>query len=281
MSSITVDGIELVALLDGAQDLAGPIDESFPSVPSAEWARIHSVHPELVSARGSWRLHDRCTLLRALGRTILVDTGVGHLVAPEWFGATSQLSDELAAVNVQPSDIDTVVITHVHDDHIGGTVTAAREPAFPNARHLVHGADLDWQRDWAVREEEDRVIYETLLLPLEHAGLLEAVKGDIEIAEGIRLRHAPGHTPGHQMVEVGGAGGRALISGDAFNHPVQISEPSWYGNSDDDPDMATSVRRALLDEIAGGDVLMAPSHFAEPFGRVEPGPDGRPHWVPA
>jgi glyoxylase-like metal-dependent hydrolase (beta-lactamase superfamily II) len=202
-------------------------------------------------------------------------------VAPEWFGATSQLAAELAAVGIRPSDIDLVVITHVHDDHMGGTVTAARELAFPNARHLVHRADLEWQRGWAERDDEERLIYDTLLLPLEEAGLLVAVDGDSEIAEGIRLRHAPGHTPGHQMVQVGGAGGRALISGDAFNHPLQISEPGWHGSSDDDPGLASSTRRALLDEIAGGHVLLAPSHFAEAFGRVEPDNDGRPHWVPA
>lgn len=277
--SVHVDDIEIVSILDGAEDLTDPIEENYPSVPAEAWPDVRSTHPEVVSATGTWRLHVRCTLIRLPGRTILVDTGVGHLVAPAWFGASGKLAGGLGAAGVQPEEIDTVVITHVHDDHIGGTVTGAGAPAFPNARFVLQRADLEWQRSFADVDEDDRVIYATLLGPLEDAGMIDVVDGDTELAPNVHLRLAPGHTPGHQMVAVSGRDSGLLVSGDLFNHPMQIAHPEWFGRSDDDPEMANAARRALVQELAGiATTMVAPSHFAQAFGRIERGGGGS-RWI--
>lgn len=228
MNPYRVDDIEVVSILDGAEDLTDPIEENYPSVPAEAWPDVRSTHPEVVLAAGTWRLYVRCTLIRLPGRTILVDTGVGHLVAPAWFGATGKLADGLGAAGVQREGVDTVVITHVHDDHIGGTVTGAGAPAFPNARFVLQRADLEWQRSFAQVDEEDRVIYDTLLRPLEDAGMIHVVDGDAELGPNVRLRHAPGHTPGHQMVAVAGRESGLLVSGDLFNHPMQVAHPGLH-----------------------------------------------------
>jgi glyoxylase-like metal-dependent hydrolase (beta-lactamase superfamily II) len=278
--SVRVDDIEIVSILDGAEDLSDPIAENYPSVPVEAWPDVRSTHPEVVSAAGAWRLYVRCTLIRLPERTILVDTGVGHLVAPAWFGATAKLADGLGAAGVQPEDVDIVVITHVHDDHIGGTVTGAGAPAFPNARFVLQRADLEWERSFAEVDEEDRVIFDTLLGPLEDAGMIDVVDGDADLAPNVALRHAPGHTPGHQMVAVAGRDGGLLVSGDVFNHPMQIAHPEWFGRSDDDPEMANAARRSLVEELAGSKAtIVAPSHFAQAFGRIERSGDGS-RWIP-
>ena len=97
-------------------------------------------------------------------------------------------------------DVDTVVITHVHRrshrDGPGG------ETVFPAARYIVQRADLEAQWAWAEEDAEDAAIADALLLPLEEAGSLQVVEGDAELAPGVRVRLAPGHTPGHQVVEL-------------------------------------------------------------------------------
>lgn len=278
---IRVGPIELVSLLDGDETLGDPLEGSFPGVPAEAWASIKRDQPQLVGTTGAWRLRVRCTLLRAGGRTILVDTGVGPASAPAaaWFPTPGRLTAELAAAGVRPDEVDTVVLSHVHDDHTSGA-TAGSDPAFPNARHLLQAADLATLRADARAEEEDRVIYESSIRPLEVAGLLDTVEGDAEIAAGIRVRHAPGHTPGHQIVEVAAEGERLVISADAFNLPAQMSEPDWYSGTDRDPALANATRRSLLDELGGTDAIVAPSHFAEPFGRVATRADGGTAWEP-
>ena len=277
--SFRIGDVELTPLLDGAQDLGGPIQESFPSVPKDAWPGINAEHPGLVSAAGTWRLHVRCTLVRLPGRTILVDSGVGFVLSPSWFGAPGRLLEELSVIAVDPSEIDTVVVTHVHDDHIRGTVTAERRIAFPNARFVIQRADLEWEREWAEREEEDRVLFDALLRPLEEAGALELVDGDHSLTAGVRLRRLPGHTPGHQIVEIEAEGRRVVISADTFNHPAQIGSPDWFANSDDDHDRANASRRTLLAEVADTGAIVAPSHFLAPFGRIITGADGRSTWA--
>jgi len=277
--AIRIGAVELTPLLDGAQDLGGPIEESFPSVPKEAWPGINAEHPRLLSAAGTWRLHVRCTLVRLPGRTILVDTGVGFVFSPSWFGASGRLLEELSAIGVAPAEIDTVVVTHVHDDHIGGTVTADRQIAFPGARHVIQRADFEWEREWAEREEEDRVLFDALLRPLEEAAAIELVEGDRTLAAGVRLRHLPGHTPGHQIVDIEADGRRVVIAGDTFNHPAQIGSPDWFAGSDDNPEQANASRRTLLADVADIDAILAPSHFAVPFGRIETGADGRTVWA--
>lgn len=279
-ASLFVDDVEVVSLLDGVEDLDGPSGESFPAVPPEAWPGIREAWPELMSARGTWRLHVRCVLIRSPQRLVLVDTGVGHLLSPAWFGSTGRVVERLASVGVAPQDVQMVVITHAHDDHYGGTMTEAHEPTFPNASYVMQGADLEWQRHYAETEEEDRVLWDTLLKPLVDAGAMQPVDGEAEVAPNVLLRPAPGHTPGHQVVVVRGQHMDLLASADTFNHPMQIGHPEWNGGSDDDPETATATRRSILASLAGRRTVLAPAHFGTGFGEIEQGPDGA-LWRPA
>jgi glyoxylase-like metal-dependent hydrolase (beta-lactamase superfamily II) len=168
----------------------------------------------------------------------------------------------------------------VHDDHVGGTVTAQGDPAFPNARYLINRIDLEWQEELAQKFDEDRAIWDRLLAPLTSRGVLQAVDGDHAVARGVRTRHLPGHTPGHQVVQVGDGGGSLLLSGDAINHPAQLQQPELASGPDNDPETASLVRRRLIAELVDSDRVLAPAHFAEPFGRLVSDRPGRNSWLP-
>lgn len=279
---VTIGNVRVAALLDGDQEL-NHIAEAFPGAPAGELLGYRERYPGVFGVGDGWRLRVHVWLIWHPGSLILFDTGVGPPGAPasEWFAAGGRLMTELGGAGAAPGDVDTVVISHVHDDHIGGTVTAGGEPAFPSARYVIQRADWDWQQKWAGEEEEDKVIWETLLVPLEHAAVVDLIDGDRELADGVQLHHAPGHTPGHQVIRIASGDRRLLLSADAFNHPAQLARPDWHASSDDEPVRALETRRALLTELeANPGTIVGPAHFAEPFGLVVPGTDGLPGWEP-
>jgi len=152
-------------------------------------------------------------------------------------------------------------------DHIGGTVvfpvSGEPVPAFPNARYILQRADRDWQFQLAESDEEDRVIADLLLKPLEQADVVDLIDGDHRLADGIELHHAPGHTPGHQVVRLRSGSARALLSADAFNHPIQLDHPEWPSGPDASHEGAETARRALLAEHGPeSNTIGAPPPFA-------------------
>jgi glyoxylase-like metal-dependent hydrolase (beta-lactamase superfamily II) len=284
LTTVRIGGIEVVSLLDGIEDLDDPdILDPWHGPSDPAWEPSRTLYPAVFAADGGWRLHVRATLLRAHGRTILVDTGVGGPTSPamSWYPAPGRLLGSLAETGTSAHDVDVVVLTHVHDDHIGGTVTDQGEPAFQNARYLLNRIDLAWQAGLAQKFDEDRAIWDRLLVPLTSRGVLQAIDDGHEITQGVRARHLPGHTPGHQVVQVSDGGASLLLSGDAINHPAQLRQPELARGPDDDPETAARARRGLIAELVDSDRLLAPAHFAEPFGRlVSDGTAGRISWQP-
>lgn len=176
-----------------------------------------------------------------------------------------------------------MALTHVHDDHIGGTVADDGSPRFPRARYLIQRSDLEWQRRLAAedrRGEGDRPIRQRLLAPLEEAGVLETLDGDHRLDHRLLLRRAPGHTPGHQILEIADGPDRLVVTADAFNHPSQLSYPQWPSGPDADDREAERTRRALIAELLDRPAtILAPTHFDRAFGRLEQGPSGL-RWTP-
>ncbi|MBA3764446.1 MAG: MBL fold metallo-hydrolase [Actinobacteria bacterium] len=269
---LLVGSTEVFALLDGVEDYL-PMTTAFPDADADELLSYRREHPGLYGPLETWRLVVRAWILRSAGRVMLVDTGVGSAVAPAWFGASGELMVRLEEVGVDSREIETVVLTHIHDDHIGGLVDADGSLRFQNARHLLQRADRDRAHRSAAADdatESDRSIVDVLLGPLESSGRLDLVDGDRSLDQHIRLRHLPGHTPGHQVVEVDGGTTHLVIAGDTFNHPAQLTHPDWTNAADDDPALAAASRRALLAELTERpSTIIAAAHFVEAFGTVE------------
>jgi glyoxylase-like metal-dependent hydrolase (beta-lactamase superfamily II) len=277
----TIGSIDVTAIVDADLEL-DPIADAFPDILAEALLADDEVAASVRTANGNWRLRVRAWLLRHPAGSLLVDTGIGGPASPTqaWVPEPGTLIEQLGELGEPAGDIGTVVITHVHDDHIGGLLDGSGEPAFPNARHVVQRADLEWQRALGRESDEEHAIW-NLLAALETHQMLEVIQGDLAVADGIELHHLPGHTPGHQVVRIDGGGARLTISADTWNHPLQLEHPEWPSGPDDDHAGATEARRALRAELGEHPgTLVAPTHFAEPFVTLDER-NGAPVWLPA
>ncbi|WP_214410077.1 MBL fold metallo-hydrolase [Sphaerisporangium fuscum] len=250
----SVDGVEVIPLRDAVGPMGGELKQAPSEILTGgspgDWAGL---------SPDEWVLHFRCYLLRGrTGRTVLVDTGVGATDSPAstWAPVPGTLLGELARVGVAPGDVDTVVLTHLHSDHAGGAVVDG-VPAFPNARHVIQRAEVEW-----VGSGGPNPILERVLRPL--TGMVDAVDGEAEVIPGVRAILAPGHTPGHQVVEIG----RLTLTGDLVLHPVQLANPAIRYAHDEDPDRAAATRQALLRRLRAEGGLIGTAHFPEPFTEI-------------
>jgi glyoxylase-like metal-dependent hydrolase (beta-lactamase superfamily II) len=265
--SIRIGSVDIAALCDGVVLASRPASESFPGVRHDVLAETRERYPEVFHI-DRWRLHVHAFLLRAAGRTILVDAGVGPESVPAfaWSHTRGALPEELAALDVAPPDVDTVVITHVHDDHLGWTVAErSAEPMFPNARYLIHRAD--WDLMATTEDEEDRAIFDAVLAPIDRAGALQLTEAGLRLTPQLGVVHAPGHTPGHQILLVDDGNEAAIVAGDLVNHPAQLLQPGLNGNSDGDGALAAATRAAFLERIDREERVVAAAHMPEGLGR--------------
>jgi glyoxylase-like metal-dependent hydrolase (beta-lactamase superfamily II) len=144
--SLTVGTVQVTAVCDVTGDFPAPLGRAFPMVAPAAWPRWRRCHPEAFGGSDRWRLRDWCFVVRARDRVVLVDTGVGDAGTPgaDWIGTPGRLPEELAAAGVEPDEIDLVVLTHLHLDHIGWNLAWDGDrprPRFGRARYLVQRAD--------------------------------------------------------------------------------------------------------------------------------------------
>jgi glyoxylase-like metal-dependent hydrolase (beta-lactamase superfamily II) len=260
---------EIIALEDGAGAFFQPRSAAFPEATAAHWQRADQLDPGAVSPDGQWLLRFRCFAVRPdSGRVVLVDAGIGPADAPaaSWAPVPGRLPDELVTAGIEPGDVDTVVLTHLHTDHVGWAVTgAARAPYFPNAGYLLQRAEVD-----AVDALNPR-LRERLIDPLRDADQLRIAAGGVRLAPGLRVLATPGHTPGHQSVLLESAAETVLLTGDLLVHAVQLVAPDLPYAHEVDPATARESRVTLLGDLAAGpSALLATPHLSEPFVRLPP-----------
>jgi glyoxylase-like metal-dependent hydrolase (beta-lactamase superfamily II) len=279
---IAVGNVRVLPVLDATVDYPWPLAELFPGVPDDAWEPFRTRYPEAFGAPTVWRSCYRCFLLRSHGRTVLLDTGMGPVGSPlaGVFGTEGRLVARLEAAGVAREDVEIVILSHLHPDHVGGNFQAPRELTFPNARHLVPAADWDAFHRPEVQEHFPFPYVEQAISPLESLGVLELVDGAHDVTDELRLLPAPGHTPGHCSLLVASEGEEALLVVDALLHPAQVTEPDWSSMFDMDPEQDRLTRHRLLERLEAQETLFAASHFPEPaFGRITRS-DGRRYWEP-
>ncbi|MDP9340731.1 MAG: MBL fold metallo-hydrolase [Actinomycetota bacterium] len=194
-----------------------------------------------------------CLLVRSGDRVALIDAGLGDLAGPD--APVGKLQGSLREAGVGPGDVDVVVISHGHADHIGGLTMerdGARVPTYGRARHHV------WQSEWDFwTSPAADALPEMLLGParmtfpvLEQAGLVEPVGEETDVLPGVRLLPAPGHTPGHAVVAITSGGEGLLYVADAVVHQLDFEHPEWLSAFDAIPNLTVQTRRRLLDRAA-------------------------------
>lgn len=200
--------------------------------------------------------------------TILVDACVGNHKdrpgRPNWHQQNWPYMANLAAVGVRPEEIDIVMCTHLHVDHVGWN-TQLKDgrwvPTFPNARYVFAKAEYDhWQKMLGTSEVGDNVFNDSVL-PVVEASRADLVAMDHEIDHGIVLEPTPGHTPGHVALHLNSAGDDAVFTGDLFHHPVQVREPQLSSHVCSDQDLSRQSRYDFLNRYADSGTLICPAHF--------------------
>ncbi|MBR8129846.1 MBL fold metallo-hydrolase [Burkholderia ambifaria] len=209
-----------------------------------------------------------CYVIRGNGRTVLVDTGAGGI--RNWGG---RLRASLAHAGIDARDIDTILLTHAHPDHIGGLLDADGQPTFAQAAVLLHERERAfWLDDDAYERasERARVNFQIARRTFDayRAQLRTIEAGDVQ--PGIVAVPLPGHTPGHTGYRVESHGERLLIWGDLVHFaPIQVARPDVSIAFDQDPSQASATRAATLAEVASDTMLIAGMHLADTgFARI-------------
>lgn len=214
-------------------------------------------------------------LIRVGGQVILVDSCNGnHKQRPTapWqhdFRATNFL-DNLAALGLRPEDIDIVLCTHLHCDHVGWNTRLDQGrwvPTFPKARHVFNKAEYDHYaaRFTAEGATVNHGAFADSVLPVVEAGMADFVTPDHLVLQGlageIRLAPSPGHSFGHVCIHATGGGQEAVVVGDVIHHPIQLDMPQLKMRADLDPDLAISTRRRVLEHCAESGAWLLAGHI--------------------
>jgi glyoxylase-like metal-dependent hydrolase (beta-lactamase superfamily II) len=235
------------------------------------WLVPHHYSPEhdrLVTSVHSW-------LIRTDRHTILLDCcGGNHKERPglaRFHQRDTPYLARLRAAGAAPEDIDVVLCTHLHADHVGWN-TMLRDgrwvPTFPNASYLFSRAEDEYgdpRRNPAADADPQRGrAYRDSVLPVIEAGQAVLLDGTHAIDDSMVVEPAPGHTPGHVVLKLHDRGERALFCGDALHHPLQVYAPHWNSRFCEVPEQALVTRRRLLEHCAEQGALLFPVHFGAP-----------------
>lgn len=232
-----------VAILVDAEGSFATVAEAFPSLDVPD----------------RWRLPVNAVVIRGGGRTVLVDTGVGPEPRAFMPGAGAHIPAELARAGSSVADVDLVVHTHLHVDHVGW------DGFFPNARYVVPVDD--WSYFMTEESLAQRPHLRDRVEPLRDAGLVVLADGDLDVVPGVRLVPTPGHTPGHSSVFIESEGEELVVLGDVVVHELQLADSDLVYVSDHDAALAAATRKQVLGQLADSGTDLIVSHFHGP-GRV-------------
>jgi glyoxylase-like metal-dependent hydrolase (beta-lactamase superfamily II) len=273
-----VGNFECMAVSDGA--FTYPLNSFFANAPNEALEKVlgeHNIQPGEIKA--PWT----CLLIKTEKQLVLVDTGGGAGLVP----SVGKLLGNLKAEGIEPADIETVILTHGHPDHIGGNTDVEGKPIFPKARYIMWKEEWEfWTSELDLAQLQVGEDIKQLMLMLAQKNLppikdqLDLIDRETEILPGIQTIAAPGHTPGHMALAISSGSEQLLYVSDAVLHPIHLEQPDWHAAFDLMPEQTVATRRELLYRIAADKVLMIACHFPFPgLGRVTQKRD-RWQWQP-
>jgi len=208
-------------------------------------------------------------LIETAGGRVLVDPGDRERLLsaygvqpPDAPRPPPSLADQLATVGAKPSEIGTVVVTHLHYDHIAGLTRRVAEgvvPSFPNAKHIIPKLDWEMAEIAEARKKGDKDIAETLGV-IENAGLMSFLDGAMDLGRGVTISPSPGESPGHQVVGVMSRGAACYCVGDLYHMREEVEHP-WIAATWTDSAVLARSRKAFAERASKELALVIPGHM--------------------
>ena len=256
-----VGSIEVTALYDGIWEK--PHDPAFIKNASVEDTKAALGKAGLTTDFVSIPL--TVVVLKVGDRLIMVDSGSGGAVAADGRQARRQH----AAAGIDPAKIGTILISHFHPDHIFGLMQkGTNAPTFPNAELVVSATEYKWWTEPGRVEklpEARKPLGQRINAAFPGWKNFKLIEGEKEVAPGIRLVNAPGHTPGHAAFHVSSGSQQLMISNDTAYVPALLApHPEWQGAYDQDGPLAVESRRKLLDRVIADKMMICGAHFPFP-----------------
>ncbi|MEV5270288.1 MBL fold metallo-hydrolase [Streptomyces werraensis] len=274
VTTLRLGDVEISRVIEFSDISPMTTDVFFPGSKPEEWQRHAALlDPDHWDARtGLTRVATQSWVLRSEGRVVVVDTGAGNgkyrPLQPIWSYLDTGYLARLAAAGVRPEDVDLVVNTHLHDDHVGwNTYLDGRDwvPTFPNAAYLMPAIDVTyWHPENLHRTRFGRGnqnVYEDSVQPVIDAGLVTTWESSYVIDGNLRLEPAPGHTPGSAVVHLESGGERAVFAGDLLHGAIQIHEPHLNSCFEEDEEGARASRARMFAYAADHSALVFPAHL--------------------
>ena len=271
-----IGAIEITTILDGFAPLGAQLFSGKPASDLKQVLAESGMTESLPTAVNAF-------VVNTGERTWLLDAGIG---ANQAFGSNlGRVEANLKAAGIDPAQIDGVILTHAHPDHAEGLITASGAARFPNAEVIIHEAEAAFWADDGILSRapaEAKPFFESARKSLApYAARTRKVKAG-EVAPGLVLEHAPGHTPGHSVLRVSSGSEQLLLIGDIMhNTAIHTAFPEVGFAFDGDPAMAAVSRKRIFDMISADGMLVAGTHLGFPgFGRVLKSGSAF-KWVPA
>ena len=243
----------------------------WPDAVPADVQKYPWLKPHWATEDGKMVISFQCFVMRTPDHCIMLDTCIGADRQREFDIFTNMQTsflDDLAHAGFKPEDIDIVLCTHLHFDHVGWNtrlVDGKWMPTFPNARYLFGKSEFE---HWKMLEEtkgyHDLNHMYDAVMPVVEAGLVDLIGPDHRPCPEITLMPTPGHTPGHVSIVIESKGKKAIITGDLMHCPIQVAEPKRIVRFDMNQEQGAKTRQEFVDRLSNQDVLVLGSHFADP-----------------
>lgn len=269
----TIGDTTLTAIVE-AETPGIPVELFFPEATASDVIDAGPLPEGAVGSDGTISFRVQSFVIQHRGRLIVVDPCVGNhksRLLPFWDHQDWPWMSRFTDAGFDPDQVDLVVHTHLHEDHIGWDthlVDGSWLPTFTNARHVYVGDELDWAASEDRRSQQDS--FGDSIAPVLDAGLGWEVDSGAVLGDGLFLMPTPGHTPGHASLVVETSTEPLIVTGDLLHHPFQFATPALAEIGDVDPARARNTRCGFFDEYSRSGTLIAGTHFpAVPLGRIE------------
>ena len=276
MNQWQVGNVKITRVIE--MEIAGGTKFILPQATRDEVRKINWLAPHFADKEGNLIMSIHALVVETPTRKMIVDTCIGNdkqRSIPNWTNLQLPFLEDLSKAGYETDEIDTVMCTHLHVDHVGWNtmlVDGKWVPTFPNARYLMGKKEYEyWDKAESGNVNSDKAaddlnqgVMGDSVRPVFDAGLVDLVGMDHRVCDEVFLEPTTGHTPGHVSIHIQSEGEEALITGDCIHHPCQIEHLDWASSADFDQAASTTTRVELMEKYVNRDILIIGTHFATP-----------------